>query len=99
MVCDLSDEALFILNYLYCNRNLGQSRGQNSKKIAKDFKKQFNCRNNRLFDDTIRLLQNAGYITAINKKIIKYYISDRKMAFTALDDHGYNVSSGKERPL
>lgn len=99
LVCDLSDEALFILNYLYINLNLSPSAGQNSDKMAKDFRKQFKCKNDKSFNKNIKMLQNSGYITAISKKTIKYYISDRGMAFKALGDHGYNVTPGKERPL
>jgi hypothetical protein len=66
MTCNLSEDALFILNLLYTRRCL-----------AKD----------------------AGYITQIRKKDIKYYISDIKLTSVALGSHGYSVTKGRVRPL
>lgn len=99
LVCGLSNEALFILYYLYSNLNLSQSAGQNSKKMARDFRKEFGCRNDKIFDKTIQMLKNRGYITAIGKNPVKYYISDKPMTFTALGKHGHPVSPGRKRPL
>jgi hypothetical protein len=95
MVCDLSNGELFILNVLYSNRNFKPDAGYNSKKLEWIFSKKYT----QNFDKAIKNLKNLRYITPIKKKDEKYYISDFKKAVAALTAHGYDVTSGKERPL
>lgn len=95
MSCDLSDDDLFILNILYVNRCFSSSSEYNSKLL----KKRFDKRGIGVFDETIKILLNEGYIATVPKKDEKYYISDRKKAIFALKSHGFNVTTGKIRRL
>lgn len=95
MTCNLSEDALFLLNLLYTKRCLARDAGYNSEKLSKIYAKKFSSD----FEDTIRELLNKGYITQIRKKDIKYYISDIKLTSVALGSHGYSVTKGRVRPL
>ena len=97
MSCGLSDAELFILNFLYKNRNLASNRGQHCKKLEDIFNRKFSPRPK--FEKTIKTLLNKGYIAQIRKKEIKYYISDIKMTSFALESHDYPVVNGRERPV
>ncbi|MGP8321127.1 MAG: hypothetical protein ACT6FE_02205 [Methanosarcinaceae archaeon] len=97
MSCGLSDDELFILNFLYKNRNLTSSRGQHCKKVENNFNRKYSPR--LKFEKAIKTLLNEGYITQIRKKEIKYYISEIKITTFALRFHGYPVVKGRERPL
>ena len=97
MSCGLSDGELFILNFLYKNRNLASNRGQHCKKLEDIFNRKFSPRPK--FEKAIKTLLNKGYIAQIRKKDIKYYISDIKMTSFALGSHDYPVVIGRERPL
>ena len=97
MSCGLSDNELFILNFLYKHRNINSNRGQHCKKLEGIFNINFSPRPK--FEKAIKTLLNKGYITKIRKKEIKYYISDRKNAIIALGSHGFPVVNGRERPL
>jgi len=44
-------------------------------------------------------LLNERYITPINKKELKYYISDMPKAIHALNSHEYSVTQGRKRKL
>lgn len=94
MTSDLSNDAIFILNILYTNRNIRSDRGYNSELLKKVCMHKISCD----FEDVIKELEH-GYITRIKKKVIKYYISDMKKAILVLDAHGYSVTKGKTRKL
>lgn len=95
MPTDLSEDALFTLNILYSNRCFRDNRGYNEKKLKKILSKK----RSRKYEDIVKELLNQGYITQINKKDIKYYISDIKKAIYALDSNGFPVTKGKMRKL
>ncbi len=95
MVCDLTNGELFILNILYTNRNFKPDAGYNSEKLKWIFSKKYQ----QDFDRAIKKLKNEGYITPIRKKDDKFYISDLKKTLVVLTAHGFNVTSGRERPL
>lgn len=89
MVCDLTEESLFILNILYKNRSVRSNRGYNSEKLKGLFNKKFSGRDHLSFKDSIKILKNSGYITVIKKKDDKFYISNIKDVVLALSYHGY----------
>lgn len=95
MSCGLSDDKLFILDFLYKKRNLASNRGQHCKKLEDIFNRKFSQRSK--FKKAIKTLLNKGYIAQIPKKEIKYYISDIKMTSFALRSHDYTVVNGRER--
>jgi len=96
MCCTLSEGELFILDMLYEGRCLAQKRGKNSELIKRIYaKKPFSPD----FEDAIKTLLNAGYITQIKKTDIKYYISDIPKATWALSAHGFDTSTGKIRHI
>ena len=97
MSCGLSDGELFILDFLYRNRNLASNRGQHCKKLEGIFNRKYSLKPK--FEKAIKTLLNKGYITQIPKKNTKYYISDRKIAVIALKSHDYPVVNGRKRPL
>lgn len=89
MVCDLTEETLFILNILYKNRNFRSDRGYHSEKLKGLFNKKFPGRDHLSYKEAIKILKNSGYIAVIKKKDEKYYISNMKEVIVALTDHGY----------
>ena len=95
MPCGLSDDELFILDVLYKGRNLASNRGYHCKKLENLHDKKCSFK----FSKAIKNLLNKGYLTSINKKELKYYISDSKAMYIALGSHGYPVTKGKNRPL
>jgi len=97
MSCGLTDDELFILNFLYKNRNFASNRGQHCKKLEELFERKFPPQ--LKFEKSIKSLLNKGYITQIRKKEIKYYISNIKITSFALRSHDYSVVNGRVRPL
>jgi hypothetical protein len=94
MACGLSDDELFILYVLYTNRCLAKNRSFHSKKLEHLYKKKLSSNFQRAIKNLLK-----RYITPIKKQELKYYISDIKMMSFALDEHGYSVTKGRERPL
>jgi len=95
MSCGLGEEELFILYVLYRNTCLRPSGSFHSKRLEQLYSRKFNDK----IKSHIQLLKNDGYITAVRKKEIKYYISDITITSYALRNHGFNVTKGKQRPL
>jgi len=91
MVCNLTEEELYILNVLYANRCVRKNRSYNLGKISKAFIKKFNENPN----DVAKNLINLGYLAEIRKKEIKYYISNMEITCYALNQHGYNATEGR----
>lgn len=96
MTCNLTSDELHILNILYINRCFSSSSEYNSDLLKKKFNFKTDAGD---FDVSIQLLLNEGYITTVSKRPPKYYISDRKKVIFALKSHGFNVITGKVRPL
>lgn len=90
MSCGLEPPHLFILNVLKSNRCISKSRGFNENKLKGLFIEKFDTQEYK-FKRIIQRLLNEGYITKLDKKDTKYYISGLKIAFFALDHHGYKV--------
>jgi hypothetical protein len=99
MVCNLSDEELFILNLFYANRNLNTAAGYHLKKLKWLYSKKFSQKNSQKIDKSIKELKNRGYIAQIRKKEVKFYIPQYsyKEVLFSLDGHGYTVTCGKNR--
>jgi hypothetical protein len=95
VVCGLSAEELFILNLLYSKRCFASNAGYHSDKLARIFRQKFNKND----DDYVKLLLNRGYLAAIGKSPVKYYIANIGDTAKALGTHGYNVTKGRTRPL
>jgi|GEM_PF-543265 hypothetical protein len=95
MVCGLSDEELFILNLLYSRRCFKSSSGFHSDKLTRLFRRKFNT-NDSFY---VKLLRNEGYLAAIGKSPVKYYIANMRETAKVLGRHGYNVTKGRLRPL
>lgn len=95
MVYYLSESELFILELLVKNRCLSRSRGFHSLKLAHLFRLKFGGSPKR----EIQSLRNQGYITTLAKKSPKYYISDIKATTVALEEHGIQISRGRQRKL
>lgn len=95
MSCDLSDDALYILNILYTDRCFASNRGYHSKKLERILSRKTSSNHQNI----IRELQNGGYITAIKKSELKYYISCMPKTVFALNSHGFSVTKGKTRKL
>jgi hypothetical protein len=71
MSCGLSDDELFILNFLYTHRNLASNRGQHCQKLEDIFNRKYGKLSPRpKFEKAIKTLLNKGYITQIRKKEI-----------------------------
>jgi hypothetical protein len=95
MVCGLNDEELFILNLLYSKRCLASNAGYHSRKLAQLFRRKFN----KSDEEYVKLLLNRGYLAAIGKSPVKYYIANIGDTAKALGAHGYNVTKGRTRLL
>lgn len=95
MSCGLPYAALIILEKLFREHCFARNRGYNcnkldgiiSEKTDSDFKK------------VVKKLKNEGYISQLDKKDIKYYISDYKKTVYALNSHNYSVTQGRKRKL
>lgn len=89
MVCNFTEETLFILNILYKNRCLSSDKGYHSKKLKKIYIKKFSDKNHLSLKGALKDLKNAGYITVIKKDDDKYYISNIKETILILHSFGY----------
>ena len=97
MSCGLSEEELFILYRLYTSRCFKASSGFHSEKLKKAFKYKFK-KDGKRFSKSVKKLLNEGYMAAIKKKSMKYYIAEAE-AKRSLVMHGYHITHGKQRPL
>jgi hypothetical protein len=95
MSCGLPDAALMILEKLYRDHCFARNEGYNFKIIEGKISEKTNCD----FKKVVKQLKNEGYITSLDKKNIKYYISDYKKAVYALNSHNYSVTQGRTRKL
>ncbi|MFA5266462.1 MAG: hypothetical protein WC379_00705 [Methanoregula sp.] len=77
-----------ILYILYRGKHFKINAGHHSEKLKKIIQKKYN----HDFEKGITHLKNTGYITAIKKTELKYYILDLGKAYSVLKSHGYNVT-------
>ncbi len=94
MTCGLGGAELFILNALYGDQCVNKNRSFNLGVIAKQFRDKFG----ESPEDVAKELQKKGYITAVPKKDVKYYISDMHRAVDAINLHGGNATEGRILP-
>ena len=90
----------FILLTLYEGRCLNSSRAYHNDKLEDLFTKRFSegKKPKNDFKKSIQCLRNLGYITAVKKKKLKYYISDAGLTIKFLMDRGYlEMRNGKIR--
>jgi|BarGraIncu00222A_1022003.scaffolds.fasta_scaffold21017_2 hypothetical protein len=95
MSCGLSYGALLVLEKLYRDHCFGKDKGYHCKKLERIISEKTDSK----FDKIIKELLNERYITPINKKELKYYISDMPKAIHALNSHEYSVTQGRKRKL
>ncbi len=97
MSCGLEPPHLYILYILYSNYNFTEKTTYHGDKLKFLFNKKFDEREFK-FKKIVKKLLNEGYITKLPKKTgDKYYLSDRKLAIYALNQHGINVTCGNRR--
>ncbi len=73
---------------------MGSNRSMNSKLLKRIF-----SRRGEDFDSSIKNLLNSGLIATIPKGDKKYYISNLGEAIFILNAHGYETTTGRERPI
>jgi len=94
MVCGLDEGELFILNALYGDQCVNKKRSFNLGVIAGQFRARFK----EGAEEVASRLKVKGYITAVPKREIKYYISDISSAVYAINSHGGNATKGRILP-
>jgi hypothetical protein len=94
MVCGLDEGELFILNALYGDQCVNKNRSFNLGVIADQFRARFK----ESPENVASRLKGKGYITAIPKRAIKYYISDICRTVYAINSHGGNATKGRILP-
>ena len=94
MVSELSEEELFIIEYLCRNRKFKPDRSLDSEHLKNHFKYKFSSG----FKTAIKKLKNLGYIIEVKKKPVRYY-AILKYALPALKAQGIDVPMGKQRRL
>ncbi len=94
MGSELTEEALFILEYLCRNRKFKPDRSLDSKHMKNHFRHKFDSG----FNDAIKMLKNGSFIIEVKKKPVRYY-AVLKYALPALRVQGIDVPIGKQRPL
>jgi hypothetical protein len=88
MSCGLNGMEIQILYILYRNKNFKTDAGYHSGKLKKILRKKFD----QDFDKAIANLKNGGYIAAIRKDDLKYYIANLGRVNSVLKEHGLNVT-------
>jgi len=95
MSCGLPYAALLILNELYRNHCFARDAGYHCRKLEHVISEKTEFKFNKI----INKLMHEGYVGQLDKKEIKYYISDIKKATYALKEHDYSVVQGRRRKL
>jgi hypothetical protein len=85
---ELTDMEVQILYILYRNKNFRASAGYHSEKLKRILRKKYTDD----FDTAIANLGNRGFIAAVRKDELKYYIADLKNTYSVLAKYGLNVT-------
>jgi hypothetical protein len=85
---ELTDMEVQILYILYRNKNFKASAGYHSGKLKRILRKKYADD----FDTAIASLSKRGFVAAVRKDELKYYIADLKSAYAVLAKYGLNVT-------